>query len=379
MEKRLLIVLIGAVFLCCSFIYQPKGNYSEFIKMVDQKATKNTVALYNNLKKLSSNHILFGHQDALAYGVNWKNWHKQRSDVKDVCGKHPAVFGWDVSKLGKYSYNIDSVDFNQMKDWMKEVYKMGGINTISWHMDNFHGGDSWTVGEKVVATILPGGAKHNAYLQKLDLFAEFVQDLKVGFIFKKDIPIIFRPFHEHSGSWFWWGKGHCTADEYKELWQFTVKYLRDEKRLHNIIWAYSPDIVENKNAYLEYYPGDEYVDVLGIDDYHDVGKSGDIKNLTRRLKMVVELANEKDKVAALTETGFEKIPDENWWTEHLLKHIKEDPVAAQIAYVLVWRNARESHHYAAFPNHKSAKDFVKFSEDPVMIFQPEMPQVYKLD
>ena len=95
--------------------------------------------------------------------------------------------------------------------------------------------------------------------------------------------------------------------------------------------------------------------------------------------MVVELAEEKDKVAALTETGFEAIPDDNWWTERLLKHIKSDPVASRISWVLVWRNARKSHHYAPYPKHSSAEDFIKFSKDPIMLFEEELPNVYRLD
>lgn len=127
------------------------------IETVDSKATKQTKALFANLKELAKNHILFGQEDALAYGVKWRDWHKMRSDIKDVCGQHPAVFGWDMGQIGKQSYNLDTVDFKQMKSWMKQVYKMGGVNTVSWHAENYvTGGDTWDVGHKVVAAILPG-------------------------------------------------------------------------------------------------------------------------------------------------------------------------------------------------------------------------------
>ncbi len=373
---KYLLAAIGIMFML-SISEIPNIKY-ETIKTVDKNATKATKALFVNLQKLAKDHILFGHQDALAYGVEWDDWHKKKSDVKDVCGKYPAVYGWDMSKLGKYKHNIDSVDFKHMRNWMKEVYKMGGINTVSWHLDNFHGGSSWDIGENVVSTILPDGAKHQAYLAKLDLFAEFVKSLRVGFIFKKDIPIIFRPFHEHTGHWFWWGKGHCTPDQYKALWRFTVEYLRDEKGLHNILYAYSPDIFLDKAHYLECYPGDEYVDILGFDDYHDVGESGNIEDLIKRLRMIVELAEEKGKIAALTETGHEAIPHHKWWTEKVLKNIKSDTLASKIAWMLVWRNARPTHHYAPYPNHKSAPDFIEFSKDPMILFSEDLPAVYKI-
>ena len=378
---KIRIIFVGIIVICTSILMSFNDIKKEKlanIKTVDANATKQTKALFYNLKKIAKTKTLFGHQDALAYGVNWQDWHKKRSDVKDVCGKYPAVFGWDMSKLGKYEYNIDSVNFEHMKGWIKEVYKMGGINTVSWHFDNFHGGTSWDVGDKVVTSILPGGKNHKAYTDKLDKFANFVGDLRVGFLFKKDIPLIFRPFHEHTGSWFWWGKGHCTPEEYKQLWRFTVKYLRDEKGLHNLLYAYSPDVFENKEHYLECYPGDDYVDILGVDDYHDVGAQGNPEDLTRRLRMVVELAQEHGKVAALTETGLETIPDKKWWTDTLLYHIEKDEIASQIAWVLVWRNDSPTHHYAPFPEHSSAENFKVFCKQSTTVFEADLPNMYCL-
>lgn len=376
-QSSAVIFCIAVLLFFLSFSFVEKAGVSEF-KLADKNATKETKALYANLRTLAEKHILFGQQDGLAYGVNWKTWHKKRSDVADVCGKFPAVHGWDMSKLGKYDHNIDTVDFEHMKAWMKTVYRSGGVNTVSWHMDNFFNGKtSWDTGDKVVAEILPGGTKHEIYKEKLDLFADFVKDLRVGFIFKKDVPIIFRPFHEHTGSWFWWGRAHCSPEEYKSIWRFTVQYLRDEKGLHNLLYCYSPDIFEDKAQYLERYPGDEWVDVLGFDDYHDLSEKGNSEHLVNRLRMLVELAEEKNKIAALTETGQESIPEENWWTERLLNPIKSDPVASKIAWALVWRNSRVDHHYGPFPGHKSESDFLKFSGDPFVLFEEQLPKMYR--
>lgn len=344
--------------------------------LVDPNAVPEVRALYYNLQQLSDRHTLFGHQDDLAYGVHWEA-EPGRSDVQEVCGSYPGVFGWDVSKLGKYSHNIDTVDFKKMQEWIIEAYKMGGVNTISWHLDNLtSGGDSWDTSESVVH-ILPGGKDHAAYRAKLDLFADFLKELKVGFLFKRPVPIIFRPFHEHTGGWFWWGSKSCTVEQYQELWRFTVEYLRDEKGVHNLLYAYSPDVFNDKAHYLERYPGDDYVDILGLDDYHDVGAHGDPAMLTQRLRMVVELAEEKGKVAALTETGYETIPKADWWTEVLLKHIEEDPVARRIAYMVLWRNDRPDHHYAPYPGHVSAADFVIFSQHPALSFTGDWKKIYK--
>ena len=95
--------------------------------------------------------------------------------------------------------------------------------------------------------------------------------------------------------------------------------------------------------------------------------------------MVVELAEERGKVAVLSETGQERIPEANWWTQRLLNPIKSDPVATKIAWVLVWRNARQDHHYAPYPGHSSVENFIEFCNDPVMLFQGQTPDLYKLD
>ena len=78
------------------------------------------------------------------------------------------------------------------------------------------------------------------------------------------IPVIFRPFHELNGSWFWWGGKNCTPEEIKQLYRFTVAYLRDQKNVHNLLYAYNTDRFTTKEDYLERYPGDEWVDITRI-------------------------------------------------------------------------------------------------------------------
>lgn len=329
--------------------------------MVDPSATQATKYLYERLHRLAPTYTLFGHQDALAYGVDWKGWHQDRSDVKDTCGQHPAVFGWEIGHLGRKQLSIDDVDFQQMQNWIHQVHLAGGINTISWHMDNFLGGDAWSAGPPTVDAILPAGQKHGAYRKILAAFAKFVRGIPGSETAGTPPPIIFRPFHEHTGHWFWWGKPHTSRREYIALWRFTVRYLRDQMGLHNLIWCYSPDIIESTEHYLDYYPGDDYVDVLGLDDYHDLGRLGRASELTRRLRIVVELAEAKGKIAALTETGNEGVKHKEWWTEKLWSAISADPVASRIAWALVWRNANRKHHFGPYPEHASAPDFRSFA------------------
>jgi mannan endo-1,4-beta-mannosidase len=354
---------------------------------VDPNATAETRALIMNLKEISRNYILFGHQDDLAYGVHWIN-EPGRSDVKETAGSYPAVYGWELGDLELGApQNLDKVNFDNMQRWIKEGYSRGGVITISWHMNNPVSGENAWETTPAVPQILPGGSHHDLFKEWLDRFADFISQLSVPgtewSTYEHQIPVIFRPYHEHNGSWFWWGADHCTPEEYIELWRFTVSYLRDEKGLHNLLYAYSPDRFDTEQKYLERYPGDEYIDIFGYDDYGNV-RSADTRGiLVDRLRMLVELAEERGKIPALTETGFEAIPDPRWWTDILFAAINNDSVTRKIAWVHVWRNAhhetdRRNHFYAPYPGHTSADNFVEFRNDPLILLEDDLPVLYKL-
>ena len=128
-------------------------------RLVDPHATAETKALFLNLQRLSRDHVLFGHQDDLAYGVEWTHA-PERSDVKDVTGSFPAVYGWDASGIERDSpKNIDGVQFSRMREWIRGGYRRGGVITLSWHMNNpASGGNAWDT-TAAVSAILPGGSR----------------------------------------------------------------------------------------------------------------------------------------------------------------------------------------------------------------------------
>lgn len=341
----------------------------------DKKATPETQAVYKNMKQLSGKGIMFGHHDDLAYGVGWKS-EKGRSDVQSVCGDYPAVFGWDFShiELGEQN-DIDSVRFDVMRNYIREVYSLGGVNVVSWHLDNpLTGGNAWDItSTNVVSSILPGGTRHELYKQRLDRLADYMLSLRDEH--GKLIPILFRPFHEHTGSWFWWGRNLCTTKEYTDMFRFTVNYLRNARNVHNLIITYSPDRVKNREEYMERYPGDDVVDVFGIDIYCWKNDSAvqEYQNAVKTgLTIITNLAKEKNKLSAFTETGLEGITNDKWWTDVLWKAIGD----FNISYVLVWRNAfdKPGHFYAPYPGHSSAKDFQEFYGFPKTFFAKDVLQ-----
>lgn len=352
------------------------------VRTIDKYATPETQALFENLDRIRKDNVLFGHQDDLAYGVNWRG-EAGRSDVKDVTGSYPAVYGWDVGWIELDStMNLDKIDFDEMRQHIIDGYNRGGVITISWHLNNpYTGSSSWDQ-TPTAKHIIPGGSHHEIFKTYLDRLAAYLGSLKTST--GTSIPIIFRPWHEHTGTWFWWSIDFTEGDEYAQLWQFTVEYLRDEKGLHNLLYAYSPSNTGFERMW-EAWPGDDYVDIIGYDDYFQPKtgeeKENDIRGVTEKLIHIVEESEKRGKIPAFTETGLEALPDSLWHTTFLLKAMKADPVASRIAYVLTWRNSnnatdRPNHFYAPYAGHSSAADFVVFRNDPMIMFEDDLPSMY---
>ena len=354
------------------------GRFPHPVRVVDAQAMYQTKALFYNLQRLQGQGILFGQQDATQYGIGWHD-EPDRSDVKSVCGSHPAVYGWDVAEVVNAARRgrtlaTDSV-LRRHRQLVLDAYQRGGLNTFCWHMDNFVTGHNFydTTGA-VVRAILPGGAQHAAYRQALDVVAAYFQGLKATD--GTAVPIIFRPLHEHTGSWFWWGRRHCTTEEFRQLWRFTVRYLRDEKQVHNLLFAYSPDRVPDMAAYFERYPGDDFVDVLGFDDYGDFDKVTTPNKGVATLASIVAEAHRRHKIPALTEAGLERLTAPDWYPDNLLGQLKADPQASRIAYVMVWRNAHLGHFYAPYLGHASVPGFLRFYQDSLTLFERDQPRLY---
>jgi mannan endo-1,4-beta-mannosidase len=332
--------------------------------LVDSLATAETVALFEKLKSVSQQGVLFGHQDDLAYGIGWEAV-PGRSDVKETCGDYPAVYGWDLGDIGNPA-NLDGVNFENMKNWIKEAHARGGINTISMHLDNpASGGNSWD-NSPAVASILPGKLHHAAYLKTLDDIARFLKDLLADD--GSYIPIVFRPYHEHNHTWSWWGKSACSTEEYNALWKMTVEYLRDTHEIHHLLYAISPQEITSESQYLERYPGDEWVDIFGM-DYYLLWDRGKISHLATGLGVITGLAESRGKVAALTEIGIDKVPINDWWTNYLLAAVTYNEQSKKVAWTLVWRNDSVDHFFGPYPGHSSAPDFLKFYRDSFTIFE----------
>lgn len=358
--------------------------------LVDKNATEQTAALFYNLKKIAKTNILFGHQDATKRGVtnastDWANQQdkaavaRDKSDVKDVTGSFPAVYGHDFIHIANFT-NGNWYDYEAQiaKDLTIDAYNRGGVNTYAWHYWNpvSKGDFYWTSSPvEAVSKILPGGSHNDVYKASLKEVADFAKSL-IG-ADGKLVPVIFRPFHEFDGDWFWWGKAHSSVADYISLYRFTVTYLRDSLSVHNFLYAWSPDKnFSTETQYLERYPGDAYVDVVGSDNYGDLSDASNPVTASNKYKIISDYGKLHNKVAAMTETGStSNLAKADWYTNVLLKVLNTQKL--ELAYTLVWANTK-SNYYTPYKSHAAEADFIKFKNDPYLIFSDKLPGMYQL-
>lgn len=334
-----------------------------------------TDSLRQRLARLAEEgHVAFGHHDDPVYGHTWSG-DQGRSDVLETSGDYPAVMSWDLGMIELDSAaNLDGVDFDRMRREILAQDARGGFSVFSWHLRNpaDPSTDSWHLADTLVVNKILNdpetGKRFDLWVSRL---GDFFNSLRRADGTK--VPVVFRPWHEHTGSWFWWGAGLCTPDDYKALWARTRSGL-DAAGTDNLLWAYSPDRVASEEQFMERYPGDEYVDIIGVDVYHFGGEDGlDTyrRDASRSLQTALAIARSHGKAAAFTETGSESIPMTRWWTDVLLPLLKEN---RGLSYVVVWRNASDkpAHYYAPFAGEPSVESFREFHNDTTTVFAKEM-------
>ena len=173
------------------------------------------------------------------------------------------------------------------------------------------------------------------------------------------IPVIFRPWHENNGSWFWWGQNNCTDDEFHALWNMLQDHVNKQLPT-SIVWSYSPNLdgMWTETRFLKRYPGDSRVDLIGNDAYQ-WGTEADFKaGVTADLKFISTFASQHCKLIAMTECGYQNSPDATWWTRVFKPLIENYPVC----YFLPWRNYKKE-HFGASKDAKTAEDFKAWAKD----------------
>ena len=355
------------------------------LTIVDKNATPETKALFANLWAVAEKGWMCGHHDDLWYGRYWR-YEPGNSDTKAVCGDYPAVFSVDFAEImdNRYGNSENAI----RRRVILEARERGEVILACMHLNNPKTGVSaWLqyendqeAAKKAVTEILTdGSATRKTFLEYLDRLADFALNLKDAR--GNLVPVILRPFHEHTQGWSWWGTSCANDSQFVALWQFTVKYLRDTKGVHSFLYAISPQMDEDyqgntKGRLLFRWPGDEWVDFIGMDCYHGTNN----KAFESNLKALEALSQEKRKPCGVTEDGKESFTETNFWSQFLVGPLG----AKRISLVTMWRNKyvgnneSDKHYYSVYPGHPSEDDFRKMYADPRSLFSRDLPDMYTL-
>jgi len=219
----------------------PDAQAGKFTELSDPKATVEAKGLMRFLSSIYGKRVLSGHQAS----YTWATAEAELAKIKEWTGETPATRGFDFMDV------INSWGAPHAANALEWGKATGGIVQMCWH---------WRLGgQSFNNAAMPDNpetdATVNADLKKLGDELQKFADAK--------LPIVWRPLHEPPGKWFWWHNG--GADRYKRLWIHMYKYLVQTRGLHNLIWVYSSSDGGTSNG--DWYPGNAYVDVLGVDGY----------------------------------------------------------------------------------------------------------------
>lgn len=248
-------------------------------ELTNPRASARARSLYRLLTSLSGKSILLAQQEV----PRSREAGYEMSRIREITGDLPAIRGLDFIHD----------DFSGVTDRAKAWNDQGGIVTICWHT-GIEGNDYTASKEESPdweELLTPGTPAHSRMLRRWKDAARALDSLK-----EEDIPVLWRPFHEFDGQWFWWGKGGGEA--FTALWRLMKETFTEQYGLNNLIWVlgYADDVISGWD------PGDAFFDIAGSDTYR-----GETTHAAafRRLKSLYP-----NKLLAFHECGLIPSPDQ---------------------------------------------------------------------
>ena len=313
MKKRLVTIIISILLLTLFAVSLagciPKKHYDNVDKkLINPNASENAIKLYNFLLDNYGKKFLTGQfvNEYAGYSQDkFKDENGEMSVYKSnelqavykVTGKYPAMVGLDLEKA------LYSTDENYSIEQAIEVDKRGGIVLLTWHWNSpiVAGDTSHFYTDKTnfrLKNVIfdKNSAGYKTLVDNIDCISEQMKILA-----QLDIPVLWRPLHEASGGWFWWGAD--SGKEYVELWNIMYDRMTNYHHLNNLIWVANPQ----KGG--DWYVGDDKCDMLGDDPYYygdDLRKEYN-KDRANSKRFKKTYAISKNKMIAMSEIDF--VPD----------------------------------------------------------------------
>jgi mannan endo-1,4-beta-mannosidase len=216
-------------------------------------AARAVLKYFQGLSAASERRIVSGQFTDMGRNANLRGL----TNIYDKTGHWPAMIGVDYANPARDGLETATPNQTAIAYW-----RQGGLVTISAHVYNPAGTNGGGLRDKAVnlsRLLDTNDSAHTRWMQELDLLAAGLQELRAG-----NVVVLWRPFHEMNGDWFWWGNKDPAT--FIKVWRQMFDYFTINKGLDNLIWVYGPNHGRNTASY---YAGDRYVDLVGLDSYTD--------------------------------------------------------------------------------------------------------------
>lgn len=265
---------------------------NDTLKLVTLNPSPEAERLFNFLKDNSGKYTLTGQHCNPLVGST------RLAVINRITKRFPALFGQDFGFSAPGTW--DGINYRQnIVDEAIRRYYEGFVITLMWHAVRPTEDEPVEFTESVQGDITdeewndlitPGTLINERWKSQVDVIAWYLKQLKFA-----GVPVIWRPYHEMNGGWFWWGKKK-GENGYKKLYRMLYDRLVNFHGLNNLIWVYNCNEERfTVDSYETYYPGDDVVDILATDIYHN---NFDIADYNSLLKLA------KNKPVAMGEVGI---------------------------------------------------------------------------
>lgn len=281
-------------------------------------------------------------------------------DLHTATGKWVGMIGID------YGFDPTAEEISDANEILIDYWDNGGLATITCHFDNpWTGGDSWDLDQRDLEELIdPESEVYETWMAELDKVATGLAELRDA-----GVVVLWRPFHEMTFiSTFWWDAGACEGywnegkwisdpEPFIDIWKHMYDYFTSTKGLDNLLWVYAAADTHGWHSVDSLYPGDDYVDIVGIDLYDDnVAFSGGMDAYNTIVALGKPFANVEFGPATM---------DGNYDNTKTIDEIRDRyPQASYFMYWCSWQN-----HKAALVDNRNASALLN---DPWVITRDEV-------
>ncbi len=265
------LTLFTLIFLLNSLTFSITSSAKNTGIPVNPNASAEARNLLNFIYRHANGHkVISGHHE---YNFDSMNYMEV---VNKITGKYSAIYGCDFGmSTGEAPEKAEQIRLGVVKKAI-QWWNAGGIVTLCWHeslpgstVQTFKNTQKKISQAEFNDLITPGTKGYDLLIGEIDQIAVYLKMLRDA-----KVPVLWRPYHEMNGGWFWWGK----KDNFSQLWDILYDRLTNYHGLNNLLWVFGPNCPINKNIapYRNFYPGGSKVDILAFDAY--VNKTSEFKS-----------------------------------------------------------------------------------------------------